>query len=157
MTMKPFFLVMVLGLAFSTLAFAAEGGPAPLKKFLALLSAGDEATTTSLTFEDMPGMTASIRTSASACITATFSGAFDATQRATIDLRALLDNTLLEGHRDADDSAVVRIGPEASALASYTFWKCDVRSGSHTVRIQWASREGRMVFALSRTLIVEGK
>lgn len=132
--------------------------------FLRLLAGGSDVSTTATEFVDMPDMTASISVSGlvPTCITATFSGMFLAgqggvTANGSVHLRALLDEILMEGH-DASDELVEPIPAGFNIFRSYTFWKCDVALGAHTVRIQWHTHVGAPALASrARTLVVEGR
>jgi hypothetical protein len=129
-----------------------------------LLAGESTVSTTATDFVDMPDMTASILVSESTptCIIATFSGMFQAgkggvTGNGSVHLRVLLDETLMEGHDDVDE-LVEPILAGFNIFRSYTFWKCDVASGTHTVRIQWHTHMGAPALASrARTLVVEGK
>ena len=181
MKTNHFMVITVLCLGISTLIFAetlaiesgaeseeadiqATGGPAGAGKYLKLLSAGDFVSTTSTSFVDMPGMTASIRASgrAPACITATFSGHFKAGASpgpsGSLHLRALVDAELMQGHRDTFDEVGAFLQAGEHYLLSYTFWKCDVTPGAHTVKIQWYTHAGApSLDSFARTLIVGGR
>jgi hypothetical protein len=100
--------VIALGLTLVALALgpgaptasAQTGGPAPVKKFLMLLAGGNAVSTTSTSFADIPGMTATVMMGRLGCVAVTLSGGFrvPVTQE-TLALRALLDGALMEGHR----------------------------------------------------------
>lgn len=160
---KYFLIATLLSTVFSGLVLAAElqatEGPAPAGRYLRLLSASGEVTTSSTSFEDLLDMTAVFSTRGKgSCITATFSGElFNQTGPGTFAFRALLDGTLMEGHGSDGDVSYVNETGHAS-MASYTFWACDISSGSHTLTMQW--RVGGVsgeVGIDGRTLIIEGR
>lgn len=154
-------------------ATSANEGPALATRYLKLLSAGDVVSITGrpepFPFEDMPGMTAAIQIGGRqpSCLTATFSAQF----RSMVYVRALLDDTLMQGHNAACAALLLNVGSFSFAsFMSYTFWQCDVEPGPHTVQIQWSLHpfrgnsspvcslgnfESASVFG--RTLIVEGR
>jgi hypothetical protein len=143
-------------------ALLSAEGRAQAAEFLALLSGGDGVQTSSQTFEDMPGLTAFINTSANPCVMATFSAGVASLGGAveSIAFRAVLDDVLMEGHADVDGDVRHRTSPPGNGvelMVSYTFWKCDVLSDAHTVKIQWRSVLGNPIAALGRTLTVLGQ
>lgn len=133
-------------------------------RLLGLLSGATDVSTNETNFVDMPDMTASISVPGQVptCITATFSGMFQAgvggvTGQGSVHLRALLDDILMEGH-NAFDEIGEPILAGFNIFRSYTFWKCDVPPGAHTVRIQWHTHEGAPALgSRARTLVVEGE
>jgi hypothetical protein len=135
----------------------ATGGPALVNKYLKLLSGGDEVRTSSRTFVDIPGMTASINAGKGACITAALSMETALPNFDALFLRALLDSQLMEGHSSVGAVVHTSAGDGRFELVSYTFWKCGVSAGTHTVTIEWQTIAGGELVARGRTLIIEGR
>ena len=139
-----------------------EEGPAPARRFLRLLAASTDAGPASTTLADMPDMTANfvLRSRDGACVTATFSGAFIqgvvGEADGSVTLRALIDGGLMEGHNVAGIlGEPLRAG--ANVFRSYTFWKCGLVEGPHTISIQWRSHlTSPGLVTRARTLVVQG-
>lgn len=156
--------VILVVIVFALVAQEVLGVPAGTTRFLSMLAGGNDVATTATDFVDMPDMTASISVPGRVptCITATFSGMFQAgqagvTANGSVSLRALLDDILMEGH-NAFDVIGEAIPAGFNIFRSYTFWKCDVAPGAHTVRIQWHTHVGAPALASrARTLVVEGR
>jgi len=162
-TVRALGLILVavaLGPGAPTASAQTVGGPAPIKKFLMLLAGGDVASTTSTSFGDIPGMTATVTMGRSGCVAVTLSGGFRVpVADETLALRALLDGTLMEGHRIAGSevSQLITTASDNGYLLSYTFWKCGVAAGAHAVQLQWRAMSGNVVIVNSRTAMILGR
>lgn len=126
----------------------------PSVRFLALLSGSEPIQTSSATFEDMPGMTATFQTAADGCVTA----ALSISTQGGLVLRILLDGDVMEGHgtvtssEPPSDLIPGELAWGGAAAASYSAWKCGVSRGVHTVKVEW-----KMSSPLGgRTLVVQG-
>jgi hypothetical protein len=142
-------------------AVAALQGAAGGLKLLSLTTAGDEATTTTRDFEDLPGLTATIQPTTTGCLTVTLSSQvqtmlgfssspYGVETTAPVDFTVLLDGTPMPGHftttPDPDRSLVgnapgtisqIFIQNSQPQLVAFTFSQCDVAAGSHTVSVRW--------------------
>ena len=138
-------------------------GPAPARRFLRLLaSSTDAGPAPTLVFADMPDMTStfSLRAREEGCVVATFSGAFQQgvsnEPAGSLTLRVLLDGELMEGHNPFGRLAEP-ILPGANIFRSYTFWKCGLATGTHTIAVQWYTHAGAPpLYTRGRTLVVQG-
>lgn len=141
----------------------ATGGPDFVFRYLALRSAGDLVTTNdAFNFTNVPGMSASIRTGAGACVVATFSAEIgrepdDLDPGGAALLQALLDGSLMEGHREGLAFVWQSVEKATYTLATHTFWRCGVAAGPHTVAIRWVTAAGHTVAMRARTLIIAGR
>ena len=154
MKTKRGFLTLAVIFVLSGLAFTASA-----RNFLALFAGGNVVQTTLTSFAQLPDMGGSINVAGNnRCVTATFSA--EVASGTTLDglvFRALLDGSLMEGH--FVDGFLAHTPGHASSyeLVAYTFWRCGVSRGPHTVAVEWRSTDGFGIIARGRTLIVEGK
>lgn len=121
-------------------------------------------------FGDIPGLSADITLSATGCITATWSAEILIAASAdvshdTIFFRATVDNEFFDGMEGQaifrfPNDVLVRVvihqpGDNRMKLVSYTTWQCGLSAGQHNVKVQWVVNNGTVVWAQSRTLVLE--
>jgi M6 family metalloprotease-like protein len=108
---------------------------------------GPDVVKTTSTWEDVPGLSTTLRTTLPGNFRITFSAEADA-DSGRFFARALIDN------QPTADVLFDAAGNDShSGTRSYTFFKSNVAAGTHTVKIQWLSESGHIRVG-DRTLAV---